>query len=510
MFSRVLCASIRGVSIFVVNVEVDVSNGLPALDMVGLLNSEVKESKERVRTAIKNTGFVIPPKRITVSLSPADARKEGGSFDLPIAIGILAALGVVNAEDDYVKESLFVGELSLDGKINSVNGVLPIVMYAKELGIKRFFVPKDNCKEGSIIEGVEVIGVENLKEVIELLTGIKTLEPEYTNIETILKNVMEDDYELDFLQVYGQSQLKRAAVIAAAGRHNMLLVGTPGSGKSMVAERIHTILPRPSIDECIEITKIHSISGKLDGKALITRRPFRSPHHTISSKGLIGGGVKAKPGEITLAHKGVLFLDELTEFKNEVIEALRQPIESKKIIISRVNGTFEFPADIMLIAAMNPCRCGYYPDRKKCSCTEYEVNKYLGRISGPMLDRIDITVSSPPVLVEDLSKNIKFESSKEMQKKVEAACFIQNQRYKNTTVKYNSELSPEDIKKYCYLGEKEKKLLEYSFEKLNLSARSYYKTIKVARTIADMEGVLNIGERHIAEALGYRAINTRR
>ncbi len=505
MFSRVLCASIRGVSIFIVNVEVDVSNGLPSLDMVGLLNSEVKESKERVRTAIKNTGFIIPPKKITVSLSPADARKEGGSFDLPIAIGILAALGIVNSEDEKVRESLFVGELSLDGKINSVNGILPIIISAKELGIKRFFVPKDNYMEGSVIKNVEIIGIENLKEVVEILNGQKPMEPEFINIENFVESQNKEDFELDFSQVYGQSQLKRAAVIAAGGRHNILLVGTPGSGKSMVAERMHTILPSPSIDECIEITKIHSISGKLNGRAIITKRPFRAPHHSVSSKGLIGGGVKAKPGEITLAHKGILFLDELTEFKNDVIEALRQPIESKKVIISRINGTYEFPADVMLIAATNPCKCGYYPDRSKCSCTEHEVSKYLGKISGPMLDRIDIVVSSPPVMIEELSKYKKHESSKEMKKKVEAVCFIQKERYKNTEIKYNSELSPEDIKKYCYMGEKEKRLLEYSFEKLNLSARSYYKTIKVARTIADMEGMLNIGERHIAEAIGYRA-----
>lgn len=499
-------AAIRGVSIHPVVVETDIGEGLPCVNMVGLLNSEVKESKERVRTAIKNTGIIIPPKRITINLSPADLKKEGGSFDLPIAIGILISMGIVRSIYK-IEEILFVGELSLEGTVSSVKGVLPITLSARDLGYKRIIVPKDNCKEGAVIEGIEVIGVKCLKEVIDILNGDEIIEPEYINLKKIIVNKsFQRKYSQDFSDVFGQEVLKRAALVAAAGRHNMLIIGAPGSGKTMVASRISSILPTPNIDECIEITKIHSIAGELDGKTVMLERPFRSPHHTITNRAMIGGGVNVKPGEITLAHKGILFLDELAEFKRETIDVLRQPIENKKVVISRVAGKYEFPADIMLVAATNPCKCGYYPDRQKCNCTEYEVKNYIGRISGPMIDRIDINVSAPIMSIEDMQSNRKNISSEEMRKKVEAARFIQNERYKSTNISYNSDLNSKSIKKYCYLGEKEKKLIKKAFENMGISTRTYYKIIKVARTISDLEGSVNITEKHIAEAIAYKSL----
>ena len=506
MFSKVIGAAVRGVSIHPIIVETDIGEGLPCVNMVGLLNSEVKEAKERVRTAIKNTGIFIPPKKITINLSPADLKKEGGSFDLPIAIGILISMGIVKSIYN-IEDILFVGELSLEGTVNSVKGVLPITLSARDLGYKRVIVPKDNSKEGAVIEGIEVIGVKCLKEVIDILNGDKIIEPEYINLrKAMINNIFERKSSQDFSDVFGQEVLKRAALVAAAGRHNILIIGPPGSGKTMVASRISTILPAPNIDECIETTKIHSIAGELDGKTILLERPFRSPHHTITNRAMIGGGRSVRPGEVTLAHKGVLFLDELAEFKRETIDVLRQPIENKKVVISRVAGKYEFPADIMLVAATNPCKCGYYPDKRKCNCTEYEVKNYIGRISGPMLDRIDISVSAPTMSIEDMQSNKKNISSDEMRKKVEAARFIQSERYKNTKINYNSDLNSKSIKKYCYLGEKEKELIKKAFENIGISTRAYYKIIKVARTISDLDGSLNITEKHIAEAIAYKSL----
>lgn len=503
MFSRVTGAAIRGVAIELVKVETDISDGLPVFDMVGLLSSEVRESRERVRTSIKNSGRKLPPKRITVNLSPAGLRKEGGSFDLPIAVGILMAMGVIRQVIN-MEETLIAGELSLDGRVNSICGVLPIIIEGKKQGIKNFIIPKDNVREGAIVDGVHVFGVESLEETEKILNGIVPLRPEYRNIREVYEQYSQKESIPDFCDICGQENLKRAAEIAAAGMHNMLMVGPPGAGKSMLASRIPSILPKPDLEECIEITKIYSIAGLLGNKPLMTERPFRAPHHTVTEKALTGGGSRVKAGEITLAHKGVLFLDEFAEFRRDAIDALRQPMENGEITISRVYGTYRFPARIMLVAAANPCKCGYYPDRSRCICTENEVHRYFSRLSGPVIDRIDICAGVQPVKVEELQKYKKGETSQQIRKRVEAAVFIQKERYRNTDIDFNSELNTNAVKKYCYMGEKEKALMRRVFEKLGLSARAYYKIIKVARTIADLEGSIKIQEKHISEALGYR------
>lgn len=505
MFSRVISAVVHGIAIELINVETDISDGLPVFDMVGLLSSEVRESKERVRTSIKNSGRKIPPKRITVNLSPAAIHKEGGSFDLPIAVGVLMALGIIKQAFN-MKETLIVGELSLDGRVNPICGVLPIIIEGRKQGIKNFIVPIKNMKEGVIIEGVNVFGVESLAETENILNGILCPKPEYKDIREVYEQSQKQEKIPDFSEINGQESLKRAAEIAAAGMHNMLMVGPPGVGKSMLAARIPSILPRPDLEECIEITKIYSIAGLLDDTPLITRRPFRAPHHTITEKALIGGGNKIKAGEITLAHKGVLFLDEFAEFKRDTIEALRQPLESGSITISRVYGTCRFPAEIMVVAAANPCKCGYYPDRSKCRCSEHEVHKYFSRFNGPIMDRMDICAGVSPVKAEDLMKSRKGEASEKIRKRVEAAVLLQKERYRDIKPNFNSELNPDEVQKYCSLGAKESALLFQAFEAFHLSARGYYKTIKVARTIADLEGSTDIKEAHISEALGYRML----
>lgn len=507
MYSKVYSAAIRGVSMEIVCVETDVSDGLPSFDMVGLLNSEVKEAKERVRSAIKNTGYLLPPKRITVSLSPADIRKEGSSFDLPIAVGILNSIGLVgksNEDRRRTEEVLIAGELSLSGKVLKMKGVLPMILAAREKGIKKFIVPSENAAEGAIVEDVSVYGVKDLRDTIDFLNGEKKNPERHIDFKEVYRHFYEqNESEYDFADINGQEAVKRAAKIAVAGMHHMLLVGAPGSGKSMIAKRIPGILPRPDMEECMEITKIHSIAGELNNEPVMMSRPFRAPHHTITGRALVGGGINPKPGEITLAHRGVLFLDELAEFKRDTIDALRQPIEDGRVVINRIGGNYEFPAKIMLVAATNPCKCGYYPDRNRCSCSEIQVKNYIGRISGPILDRIDICIHAPEVQAKDLGRH-SGETTREIRRQVERVREVQRQRYISENYRFNSEVPSSHMEKYCRLTDKAKKLMDKVYTNLRLSVRAYYKIVRVARTIADLDSSEMIDEKHIAEAVGYR------
>lgn len=498
MYSKVISGAVYGVECKLIQVETDVSDGLPMFEMVGFLNSCVKEAKERVRTAMKNSDFSIPPKRITVNLSPADIRKEGSSYDLPIAVSILLSMKKISQE--RMEKTLIIGELGLNGAIKKMNGVLSVVHLAKESGLNECIVPKDNEEEAAIVSGIKIIAVENLKQVYEYLTGQKEIKP----------SVSKEDWNakceegLDYSDIYGQSLAKRAIEIAVAGRHNVLLVGPPGAGKSMMAQRIPTIMPDLSFEESLEITKIYSISGMLEKGRIIKKRPFRSPHHTIPKTALAGGGRIPKVGEITLAHGGVLFLDELLEFDKSVIEVLRQPLEEKRIVINRICGNFSFPADFMLVAALNPCPCGNYPDMNRCTCTPSMIQKYQGKISQAFLDRIDINVEVSAVKFEQLNSKCKEESSKQIKERVNKAILVQRKRFEKENILYNSQMNGKMVEKYCALGTMERELLKNYFEKRKMSARSYHRILKVARTIADLSQSESIMELHLMEALSYR------
>ncbi len=499
--------SLIGLEGYLVNIEIDVSAGIPCWDIVGLPDASVKEAKERVRTAIKNSGYDMQSRKIVVNLSPADIKKEGSFFDLPIAIGILACSGNINKKS--IEDTIFIGELSLDGKINKVNGVLPMCIEAKKLGIKRVILPIENTKEAAVVKEIEVIGAKSLIEVVNFLNYRIHIESTKFDLKKLFHN--REAEILDFSEVKGQENIKRALEIAAAGGHNCLLIGSPGSGKTMLARRVPSILPDLTFEESLETTKIHSIAGILEKNvALITKRPFRSPHHTVSSISLIGGGRIPKPGEISLAHNGVLFLDELPEFNKNTLEVLRGPLEDKVVTISRINASLTYPCNFMFIASMNPCPCGYLGSREKeCSCSEQSISRYIGKISGPLLDRIDIQIEVSQVKYQNLENNTKIETSQEVKKRVNDARKIQQDRYKKEKIYSNSALTPKLIEKYCKLDSKGKQILELAFNRLGLSARAYGRILKVARTIADLANEKNILKTHVAEAVQYRNLDKR-
>ena len=504
MFCKVLSAAIGGVEGYPVRVEADVSEGMPCFLMVGYLASEVREAADRVRTALRNTGCPLPPKRITVNLAPAGIRKAGSRFDLAVAAAVLGAMEQIPAR--HLEGVMIAGELSLSGQVLGVSGVLALVEKAKALGIRRCIVPEGNAREGAVLQGVEVVGVSTLSELIRILQHPEQAKPTVVDAEALFSGQMaETEGEEDFAQIHGQAEVKRAAEIAAAGMHNFLMIGPPGSGKTMIARRIPGILPRLSLEESLDITKIYSIAGLLPEKeSLMVRRPFRSPHHTTTAEALAGGGRVPGPGEVSLSSKGILFLDELPEFRRTALEILRQPLEEKRICISRTAGTYTFPADFMLVSAMNPCSCGYYPDRNRCKCAQREVARYLGKLSQPLLDRIDICAHVSPVSYEDLQQTGKSESTAEIRARVEQAHEMQKRRYRGMKVRFNAQLGAGDTESCCELGKKEKVLLGDAFEALNLSTREYHRIVRVARTIADLEGKERIEEGHILEALGYR------
>lgn len=504
-FSTVVSAAIHGLRVEMIHVEADVSNGLPMFHMVGYLSSEVKEASERVRTAIRNSDIQIPAKKMVINLAPATVRKRGASFDLPIALAVLASMGVF--PEARLKDTLVIGELSLDGRVQEVSGILPIVMKAKEEGYRACILPKQNMQEGALVEGMQILGVEHLKEACRYLNGEQELCGVMKKDKSMSKKLL-DTALVDYSDIQGQEAVKRAAEVAVAGGHNFLLVGPPGSGKSMIAKRIPTILPPPTLEESIEITKIYSVLGMVDKEQpLITGRPFRSVHHTVTKAALIGGGMIPVPGEISLAHGGVLFLDELAEFQKPVLEVLRQPLEERKIRITRSYGNYVFPANFILAAAMNPCPCGNYPDFEKCSCTPWQIQQYLGKISQPFLDRIDICVEAPRISYETLNAGERQESSVIIRRRVEQARAIQNLRYKGTGILTNSMLGVKELKEYCYLGRREEILMRQAFVTLGFTARTYHKILKVARTIADLEQSEKIRERHLKEAIGYRTLD---
>ncbi|SFB24877.1 magnesium chelatase family protein [Acetitomaculum ruminis DSM 5522] len=504
IFTIVKSAVIEGIDSKLVSVETDVSNGIPYFEMVGDLAHNVKEAKERVKTAIKNSGFQFPPKHIIINIAPADIKKKGTVFELPIALGILAGLGYV--DNSALNDRLFVGEMSLDGKINPVNGVLAMVYDARKQGIKEVILPRKNAFEGAVIEGIKIIGVDDLRQTIDYLNGKIHIKEENLDIDSYIKN--NEKIVEDFSQINGQESLKRAIEVAVAGFHNILMIGPPGAGKTMAAKRIPTIMPPLSKEEILEISKIYSIAGSLpDNSPLITKRPFRQPHHTVTKNALTGGGRRPIPGEISLAHKGVLFLDEIPEFNRDTLDILRQPLEEKRIVINRVYSSCIYPADFMMVAAANPCKCGNFPDMDKCTCTRKEILNYLKSISGPLLDRIDICVEASKVSYDEIFNLKENESSKIICERVMKALDIQKERLKACGKKYNSSLNAGEIKEFCRLGEEEMNYMKKVFETLELSVRSYHKILKTARTIADLDESKDIKKIHLSEAVCYRSID---
>ena len=506
MLAKVLSSAVIGIDAYVVEVEVDISQGLPSFTTVGLPEGAVRESKERVKAAIKNSGYHFPSDRITVNLAPADIKKEGSAFDLPMALGILAATGLVDKAS--CSGHLFLGELSLDGLVRPVKGVLPIAIRAKELGLKGIFLPLENAPEAGVVEGINIYPVRALAQVVEAVIGISKISPFKVEVNTLFQ---KPDTELDFSDVRGQENAKRAMEISAAGGHNLIMIGPPGSGKTMLARRLSTILPNLAFDESLETSKIYSIMGLMPrGYGLITVRPFRSPHHTISDAGLIGGGQNPKPGEVSIAHNGVLFLDELPEFRRNVLEVLRQPIEDGYVTIARANSTVTYPANFMLVAAMNPCPCGFLGDPKReCTCSFLQIQRYRSKISGPLMDRIDIHLEVPSVPYKDLSGVTGSASSAEILERVMKARDIQDRRFRKARIHTNAGMNSRQIKHYCETDAESGALLEKAMDKFGLSARAHSRILKIARTIADLEGSPNIKAPHVAEAIQYRTLDRR-
>ncbi len=505
MVNKVTTATVIGLDAYKITVEIDVINSLPSISIVGLPDTAINEARDRVRSAIKNSNYTFPAKKVVVNLAPADIKKVGTNFDLPIAVGILTEEETIDAEK--IKDYAFIGELSLDGAIRGVNGVLPIVLGLKKAGIKNVVVPDKNANEAALVEGINIFGASHLTDVVNHFVE-SPLKITKIDINEYLKIKQDEEFIYDFKDVKGQKKAKKALEIAAAGGHNLLMSGSPGSGKTLMAKCFASILPPLELSEALELTKIYSISGLLSSdEPLMTKRPFRSVHHTASANGIIGGGSNPKPGEITLAHRGVLFMDEIVEFPRQVLEVLRQPLEDAKVVISRTNHSITYPAKFMLLAAMNPCPCGYLGDKEKqCTCTEFQISRYLSRLSGPLLDRIDLQIEVPKLTSDELLNSAKSEeSSADIRKRVINARKIQTERYKNDGILTNSELTPKLIKKYCKIDNETEKIFKTAIIKYQLSGRKYDRILKLARTIADLENSMDIKQNHLMQALQYRS-----
>lgn len=509
MLARVIAGAVLGIDAYLVTVEADVASGLPAFNTVGLPQGAVKEARERIIACVQNSGYLVPPKRITVNLAPADIRKDGSAFDLPIALGILAGTGQLDSIA-RLKRFLLVGELGLDGGLRPVRGALPIAIAAKAAGMAGVVVPHENVNEAAVVDGIEVRGAATLTHVVRFMEGSAELSMARIDRDAIFRTASA--YESDFAEVKGQEHVKRALEVAAAGGHNILMVGPPGSGKTMLAQRIPSILPPLTFAEALETTKIHSVAGLLNGKSLIVGRPFRNPHTTISDAGLIGGGPNPRPGEVSLAHNGVLFLDELAEFRRNVLEVLRQPLEDGRVTLARAAVSLTYPSRFMLVGAMNPCPCGFHGDsQRRCTCAPQVVQRYLSRVSGPLLDRIDLHVEVPAVRYRDLSDQRTAESSEAIRERVLKARELQRDRFATRAdIHANAHMAPRDIREFCRIGEGSDALLRTAITRLGLSARAYHRVLKIARTIADLDGSGEIGTAHVSEAIQYRSLDRAR